>query len=386
MAKIIDAPFRASDGIAPAAWGAIDAAAKRGLDYTPEIEAETASAYAQVRDFIPLIEWPSYAPLISGINRLKRERGAVVLAHNYMTSDIFFCVGDFQGDSLALAREAARTPAKVIVQAGVHFMAETSKILSPEKTVLIPDMAAGCSLAASITGADVRLIRQKYPGLPVVTYVNTSAEVKAESDITCTSSNAVQVVEAIAAAWGVSRVIMIPDEFLARNVAAMTGIEIIAWHGRCEVHERFSPADIADLRAAYPGLVVLAHPECAPDVMAAADFAGSTAALSHYVEAHHPARVVLLTECSMSDNVAAAHPGTQFVRPCNLCPHMKRITLAGIYDSLLHMRHEVHVEASIQKRAKAAIDAMLALPRPLAPLDFQTGLAPASVQLASVRS
>lgn len=215
-----------------------------------------------------------------------------------------------------------------------------------------------------------------------MTYVNTSAEVKAESDITCTSSNAVQVVEAIAKAWGVRRVIMLPDEFLARNVAAMTKIEIIAWHGRCEVHERFSPADIAELRAAHPGLVVLAHPECAPEVMAAADFAGSTAALSHYVAEHSPAKVVLLTECSMSDNVAAAHPGTEFVRPCNLCPHMKRITLAGIYDSLLHLRHEVQVEANIQRRAKAAIDAMLALPRPSAPLDFETGLAAAQVEVA----
>ncbi len=382
MARIIDAPFGGTAKIPHGAWGAIDAAAQRGLAFTPDIEAETAAAYAQVRDFIPPFEWPSYAPLISGINRLKRARGAVILAHNYMTSDIFFCVGDFQGDSLALAREAARTPAKIIVQAGVHFMAETSKILSPEKTVLIPDIAAGCSLAASITGADVRLIRQKYPGLPVVTYVNTSAEVKAESDITCTSSNAVQVVEAIAKAWGVRRVIMLPDEFLARNVAAMTKIEIIAWHGRCEVHERFSPADIAELRAAHPGLVVLAHPECAPEVMAAADFAGSTAALSHYVAEHSPAKVVLLTECSMSDNVAAAHPGTEFVRPCNLCPHMKRITLAGIYDSLLHLRHEVQVEANIQRRAKAAIDAMLALPRPSAPLDFETGLAAAQVEVA----
>lgn len=382
MARIIDATFRSPTRVPHGAWGAIDAASKRGLDFTPEIEAETAQAYSQVRDFIPAFEWPSYAPLVAGINRLKRERGAVVLAHNYMTSDIFFCVGDFQGDSLALAREAARTPARVIVQAGVHFMAETSKILSPEKTVLIPDMAAGCSLAASITGADVRLIRQKYPGLPVVTYVNTSAEVKAESDITCTSSNAVQVVEAIAQAWGVRRVIMIPDEFLARNVAAMTKIEIIAWHGRCEVHERFTAADIAELRAAHPGLVVLAHPECAPDVMAGADFAGSTAALSHYVEVHAPGKVVLLTECSMSDNVAAAHPRTEFVRPCNLCPHMKRITLAGIYDSLLHMRHEVHVAPHIQIRAKAAIDAMLALPKPARPLDFQTGLAPAVVEVA----
>jgi quinolinate synthase len=258
-------------------------------------------------------------------------------------------------------------------------MAETSKILSPDKTVLIPDMRAGCSLASSITGADVRLIKQKYPGLPVVTYVNTSADVKAESDITCTSSNAVQVVEWAAKQWGVDRVIMLPDEYLAKNVAAMTDIRIIAWAGRCEVHERFSAADIAEMRAAHPGVVVLAHPECPPDVLAAADFAGSTAALANYVGAHNPKKVVLLTECSMSDNVAQAAPRTDFVRPCNLCPHMKRITLEGIYDALLHMQHEVVVPEPTRVRAKKAIDAMLALPKTAAPLDFKVGLPPADV-------
>lgn len=367
MARIIESPF--SGGAAfPASPQ--DAAATRGLAYTPEVAAETAALYERVRDIVPAFEWPAHAPLVAAINRLKRERKAVILAHNYMTSEIFHCVGDFQGDSLQLAREAAATDAPMIVQAGVHFMAETSKILAPEKTVLIPNLEAGCSLAASITGADVRLIKARYPGLPVVTYVNTSAEVKAESDITCTSSNAVQVVEHVAREWGVDRVVLIPDEYLARNVAAMTDIKIISWKGRCEVHERFSAADVAELRAAHPGVIVLAHPECPPDVLQAADYAGSTAALANYVSRNAPRKVVLLTECSMSDNVAAASPRTAFVRPCNLCPHMKRITLAGIYDSLFYSQFEVQVEESVRVRAKRAIDAMLALPKTEKPLDF----------------
>jgi quinolinate synthase len=270
-------------------------------------------------------------------------------------------VGDFAGDSLALAREAARTNAKVIVQAGVHFMAETSKILSPEKTVLIPDSRAGCSLASSITGADVRLLRQKHPGLPIVTYVNTSAEVKAESDICCTSGNAVRVVEYIAREFGTDTVIMIPDQYLARNVAAQTGVEVITWAGACEVHERFTAAEIRDYRAAHPGITVLAHPECPPEVVAEADFAGSTAAMIDYVGTHNPARVVLITECSMSDNVAAQHPGTEFVRPCNLCPHMKRISLGGILHSLNTMTTEVMVDADVAARARLPIDRMLAV-------------------------
>jgi quinolinate synthase len=382
MARIIDAP--AGGPCEPkqvGTWGRLDGAAQRGLVYDAKVKAETDPLYDKVAHVVPAFEWQAYAPLIAAINRLKAEKNAVILAHNYMTSEIFYCVGDFRGDSLALAREAARTDAKIIVQAGVHFMAETSKILSPEKTVLIPDTRAGCSLAASITGADVRLIRQKFPGLPVVTYVNTSAEVKTESDITCTSSNAVQVVEHVAREWGVDRVIMIPDEYLAKNVAAQTSIKIIAWHGRCEVHERFTAEDIDELRAAHPGVVVLAHPECSPEVMAAADFAGSTAALSHYVEAHKPGKVVLLTECSMSDNVAAANPATDFVRPCNLCPHMKRITLEAIYDALAEMKHEVTIPEAVRVRAKAAIDAMLALPKPARPLTFETGKAPAAVEV-----
>jgi quinolinate synthase len=331
------------------------------LAYTDAVAHATSGLYAKVSRVIPEIEWPVHAPLIAEINRLKREKNAVILGHNYMTPEIFHCVSDFTGDSLALAREAARTDAAVIVQAGVHFMAETSKILSPQKTVLIPDTRAGCSLAASITAADVRLMRQKHPGLPVVTYVNTSADVKAESDICCTSGNAVAVVEKIAGDFGTDTVIMIPDQYLARNVAAKTGIKVITWAGACEVHERFTAEEIRGLRAANPGITVLAHPECPPEVVAEADFAGSTAAMIGYVGQHHPARVVLITECSMSDNVAVEYPNVDFVRPCNLCPHMKRITLAGILKSLQTMTTEVVVAPLVSARAKVAIDRMLAI-------------------------
>jgi quinolinate synthase len=338
------------------------AAAQRGLSYTPQVKAETDHLYERVRDVITPMEWPAVAPLVAAINRLKAEKDAVILAHNYMTADIFNCVGDFRGDSLALAREAAKVPQKVIVQAGVHFMAETSKILSPDKTVLIPDTRAGCSLAASITGADVRLIKQRYPGLPVVTYVNTTADVKAESDICCTSSNAVSVVEWAAREWGVDSVIMLPDQYLARNVAAQTDIRIIAWQGECEVHERFTAADVEEIRAAHPGAIVLAHPECPNDVVQASDFTGSTGAMIDWVAQKQPRKVVLLTECSMSDNVQVAHPQVQFIKPCNLCPHMKKITLEAIYDALVSMQHEVRVDPDVAARARKAVEAMLALP------------------------
>ncbi|MDX2276201.1 MAG: quinolinate synthase NadA [Hyphomonadaceae bacterium] len=386
MARLIDAPLITGEasGCDPraihGAWGSLDAAARRGLAYTPEVKAVTDPLYEKVKHVVPAIEWPAYAPLIAAINELKRQKNAVILAHNYMTPEIFHCVGDFRGDSLQLAREAAETDAEVIVQAGVHFMAETSKILAPEKTVLIPDLRAGCSLAASITGADVRLIKERFPGVPVVTYVNTSADVKAESDITCTSSNAAAVVEWAAREWNTDRVILIPDEFLAKNVAAQTGIKIISWHGRCEVHERFTAEDVAELREAHPGIIVLAHPECPPDVMAAADFAGSTAALQNYVLEKQPGKVVLLTECSMSDNVAAMAPNVDFVRPCNLCPHMKRITLEAIYDALRDMKHEVLIPEDVRIRAKRAIDAMLALPKEK-PRAFATGRPEAAVEL-----
>ena len=386
MARIIDAPLTSTPegSCDPRAvhgtWGALNAAARRGLAFTPEVRAKTDHLYEKVKHVVPAVEWPAYAPLIASINEMKTAKNAVILAHNYMTSEIFHCVGDFRGDSLQLAREASETDAAIIVQAGVHFMAETSKILAPEKTVLIPDMRAGCSLAASITGADVRLIKERFPGVPVVTYVNTSADVKAESDVCCTSSNAAAVVEWAAREWGTDRVILLPDEYLAKNVAAQTGIKIISWHGRCEVHERFTAEDIAELRAAHPGIVVLAHPECPPDVMSASDFAGSTAALQDYVIEKRPAKVVLLTECSMSDNVASAAPGTDFVRPCNLCPHMKRITLEGIYDALANMQHEVTIPEDVRVRAKLTIQRMLDLPKEK-PRAFETGRAEVPVEL-----
>ena len=337
---------------------------------TKALERETASVWAKVKDHVTPLEWPAQAALISEINALKRERDAVILAHNYMTPDIFHGVGDYVGDSLGLAKEAARSDARVIVQAGVHFMAETSKILSPDKTVLIPDPLAGCSLATSINGSDVRLIKTRYPGLPVVTYVNTTADVKAETDICCTSANAVQVVEWAAKEWGVDRVILIPDEFLARNVAAQTSVGIIAWKGRCEVHERFTAADIAEMRAAWPEAEILAHPECPEEVLSAADFAGSTAAMSAYVEQRRPKQVVMITECSMASNVAADAPGTQFIGPCNMCPHMKRITLLNIRDCLRHMQFEVTVPEDVAERGRLAVQRMIDLPPPTIPARY----------------
>jgi quinolinate synthase len=313
--------------------------------------------YSRVERHVPPVEWPILAEDIAAIQKLKRERNAVILAHNYQTPDIFHTVGDIVGDSLALAREAARTDADVIVLAGVHFMAETAKLLNPEKTVLIPDLEAGCSLAASITAADVRLMRAHHPGVPIVTYVNTSAAVKAESDVCCTSGNAKKIVEGL----GVPKVIMIPDEYLARNIAAQTKVEIIAWKGHCEVHERFTAQDIRDLRASHPGVTVLAHPECPPEVVAEADFAGSTAAMADYVGQKRPPRVVLLTECSMSDNVALQYPDLEFVRPCNLCPHMKRITLKNIRHALETMTHEVTVPPEIADHARRSVERMLAI-------------------------
>ncbi len=319
--------------------------------------ARTAPLYERVKRVIPPIEWPVFARDIDAILELKRARNAVILAHNYQTPEIFHCVADIVGDSLALAREAMKVDAEIIVLAGVHFMAETAKLLNPAKTVLIPDTEAGCSLAASITAADVRLLRQRYPGVPVVTYVNTSAAVKAESDICCTSGNARKVIESL----GVPEVIMLPDEYLAKNVAAETGVRIISWAGHCEVHERFTAQEIRTLREQHPGVVVLAHPECPPDVVAEADFAGSTAAMANYVDTKQPARVVLVTECSMSDNIAVAHPEIDFVRPCNLCPHMKRITLPKIRRALETMRHDVQIDPAIAADARRAIERMLAV-------------------------
>ena len=317
----------------------------------------TAPLYDRVRRVVPPMEWPFFAGDVDAILRLKRERRAVILAHNYQTPEIFHCVADIVGDSLALARRAVDVDADVIVLAGVHFMAETAKLLNPGRTVLIPDARAGCSLAESITAADVRALRLAHPGVPVVTYVNTSAAVKAESDICCTSGNARRVVESL----GAPRVIMIPDEYLAQNIARETGVEIIIWAGHCEVHERFTPAQIRELRLAHPGVTVLAHPECPPAVVAEADFSGSTAMMEEYVQDHAPRQIVLVTECSMSDNLAVRHPEVDFIRPCNLCPHMKRITLAGIRRSLETMSTEVVIEPALAGRARLAVERMLAI-------------------------
>jgi quinolinate synthase len=329
------------------------------LPYTPEIARATAPVYERVRRVIPEFEWPVFAPYVAAIEKLKRQRNAVVLAHNYQTPEIFHGVADFVGDSLALAQQGAKTEADVIVLAGVHFMAETAKILSPEKTVLIPDPLAGCSLASSITADDVRLLRQRYPGVPVVTYVNTSAAVKAESDICCTSANAVAVVESL----GTDRVIFLPDEYLGRYVASQTDVQVILWHGHCEVHERFTGDELRAYRAAHPGTMILAHPECAPEVLAEADFVGSTAAMVRRVGEAAPHRVVMVTECSMSDNVAAQHPNVEFVRPCNLCPHMRRITLPKILRSLETLETRVEVEPEVAGRARRAVERMLAVGR-----------------------
>jgi quinolinate synthase len=347
------------------------------LPYTESIAAETDPIFERVQHVIPRVEWPVHAPYVAAINRLKRERNAVILAHNYQVPEIFYTVADIVGDSLALAMKAAETTADVIVLSGVHFMAETAKLVNPGKTVLVPDLQAGCSLAESITGGDVRLLREKYPDTPIVTYVNTSAEVKAESDVCVTSGNALQIVEAL----GAPRVIFLPDEYLAKWVASKTGVEIIAWKGHCEVHERFSGADIRKFREGDPALIVLAHPECPPDVLAEADYVGSTQGMTEYVgriasgsppgarragseaqrqsSARSAARILMMTECSMADNVSGRYPNVEFVRPCNLCPHMKRNTLPKVLHSLQAMEYEVTIAPEVAERARRAVDRML---------------------------
>ena len=317
-----------------------------------------AAPAERLRGIVPDAEIAALTPIIEEIEELKRVRNAVVLAHNYMTPDIYHGVSDLRGDSLALARMATETEADVIVLAGVHFMAETAKIVNEEKTVLIPDLEAGCSLADAITGADVRLLRERYPGVPVVTYVNTSADVKAESDICCTSGNAVRVVESL----GTDRVIFLPDQYLGRWVASNTDVDVILWEGSCMVHERFTAEELRAYRSLHPGIQIIAHPECPPDVLDEADYVGSTAGMIGWVREERPRQVVMVTECSMSDNVAAGSPETQFMRPCNLCPHMKRITLANIRDALAEMRHEVTVPPEIAARARVAVERMLEVP------------------------
>jgi quinolinate synthase len=327
------------------------------LEWTPEVERATAHLYERVRKVISPVEWPLMAPYVKAINELKRERNAVILAHNYQTPEIFHCVADIGGDSLQLAIEATRVKSDIIVQCGVHFMAETSKILNPDKTVLIPDSRAGCSLASSISGADVRLLRERFPGVPVVAYVNTSADVKAEVDICCTSSNALQVVESLNA----PTVIFLPDQYLAKYVASQTSVKIIAWKGACEVHERFTGGELRAYREADPSVQIIAHPECPPDVLAEADFTGSTAHMINWVRSNRPKRVVMITECSMADNVQAELPDVEMMRPCNLCPHMKRITLPKILDSLLGLREEVTIDPAIAERARQSVQRMINL-------------------------
>ncbi len=313
--------------------------------------------YDRVAQVIPPMEWATMQDDVRAIQALKRERNAVILAHNYQTPEIFHGVADIVGDSLALAREAEKSDADVILVAGVHFMAETAKLMNPAKTVLIPDTRAGCSLAESITPADIALLREAHPGVPVIAYVNTSAAVKAASDICCTSGNAKRVVESL----GVPKVIMLPDEYLAQNIARETAVKIIAWAGHCEVHERFTAAEIRALRESHPGVVILAHPECPPEVVAEADFSGSTAIMADYVSTNQPARVALITECSMSDNISLQNPNVEFVRPCNLCPHMKRITLKNIRTALETMQTEVVIDPAHFAPARRAVERMLAV-------------------------
>ena len=328
-------------------------------DFNSEVKKATAALYHRVEKFIPEVEWQFHAPLIYEINRLKKEKNVAILTHNYQTPEIFHCVSDIVGDSLKLAYEARDSKADTIVLCGVHFMAETAKILSPEKNVLIPDERAGCSLSESITADDIRLLKQKYPGVPVVTYVNTSAEVKAETDVCCTSGNAKHVVESL----GTDKVIFLPDEYLAKNIAKQTKVEIIAWKGRCEVHERFTAEEILAYKNQHKNIVVLAHPECSPDVVAVSDFSGSTAGMNNYVKNNQPQKVIMVTECSMSDNVAIENPNVEFIRPCNLCPHMKRISLKKIFDAIRYNQYQVEVNKDIINKARISIDRMLEIGR-----------------------
>ncbi len=328
------------------------------LEYNEEVARETAPLYEKVKHHIPEIEWPVHAPYVHAINKLKKERNAVILAHNYQTPEIYHCVADFAGDSLQLAQQAEKVDADIIIQCGVHFMAETSKLLSPEKTVLIPDMKAGCSLAESITGEDVRLLREANPGVPIVTYVNTSADVKAESDICCTSSNAVRIVESFES----DTVLLIPDEFLAQNVAKQTSKKILTWKGHCEVHERFTPEELLAYKEADPAIQIVAHPECPPEVVEVADFSGSTSGMIDFaIGQKKGAKVLLVTECSMASNIEQEADGVEFIKPCNLCPHMKRITLPNILESLVYMREEVVVDPEMAEKARRAVERMVNL-------------------------
>ena len=324
-----------------------------------QFNRSTSEIYKKISKHVPEIEWKFHAPLIEKINKLKKEKNAVILAHNYQTPEIYHGVADIAADSLALAVEAAKTSADIIVLCGVHFMAETAKLMSPNKKVLIPDMNAGCSLAASLTGEDVRLLKKRYPGVPVVSYVNTSADVKAETDVCCTSANAVKVVESLKT----DKVIFLPDQHLANYVAKQTKVKIISWKGSCIVHEQFSPKEIQDIREANPGIKVIGHPECPTEVLDACDFAGSTGGMIDYVKKNQPKKVMLVTECSMSDNVQADNPNVEFIKPCNLCPYMKKITLQKILDCLENETNEIFIEEKMAKAARKSVKRMAEIGR-----------------------
>ena len=329
------------------------------MEFTPEVKIATDPIYQKISKVMPEIEWSVHAPYIHRINQLKKEKNAIILAHNYQTPEIYHGIADVAADSLALAIEASKTKADIIVMAGVHFMAETSKLMSPEKKVLLPDMTAGCSLSSSITGKDVRLLKEKYPGVPVVSYVNTSADVKAETDICCTSANAIKIVESL----GVKKVIFLPDDYLAKYVASQTDVEIIAWKGICMVHDQFTEKEIHDIRAKNPGIKIIAHPECPPDVIKASDFAGSTGGMIKYVEDNQPKKVMMVTECSMSDNIQVENPNVEFIRPCNLCPHMKKITLPKILDCLENETGEIIIDKGTIEKARIPVERMVAIGR-----------------------
>ena len=329
------------------------------MEFTNEIKKATEPIYQKISKAIPEIEWSVHAPYIYEINKLKKEKNAVILAHNYQTPEIYHGISDFSADSLALAVEAAKTEAKIIVMCGVHFMAETAKLMSPDKKVLLPDMKAGCSLSSSITGDDVRKLKKKYPGVPVVSYVNTSADVKAETDVCCTSANAVKIVNSLKK----RRVIFLPDDYLAKYVASQTNVEIISWKGTCEVHEKFTDYEINEIRKNNPDIKVIAHPECPPDVIKASDFAGSTSGMIKYVKDNQPKKVMMVTECSMSDNIQVDNPNVEFIRPCNLCPHMKRITLPKILECLRNESNEIIMSNDIIQKAKKSVERMAEIGR-----------------------
>ena len=324
------------------------------MEFTNEVEKATAPIYKKISKVLPEVEWPTFAPYIYRINQLKKEKNAVILAHNYQTPEIYHGVSDFSADSLALAVEAAKTKADIIVMCGVHFMAETAKLMSPEKKVLLPDMKAGCSLSSSITGKDVRNLKKKYPGEPVVSYINTSADVKAETDVCCTSANAVKIVKSL----GVNKVIFLPDVYLAKYVASQTDVEIISWKGTCEVHEQFNEEEINQIRTSNPGIKIIAHPECPPDVINASDFAGSTSGMIKYVKDNQPKKVMMVTECSMSDNVQVDNPNVEFIRPCNLCPHMKKITLPKVLECLENETNEIILDQDTIEKARKSVERM----------------------------